>query len=677
MNGYTIMKRATPWIIAALLTLSWGCVDDIIRQFIPVAPTDGDVPLGDGGASATDSDGSAIDQLSVSSAHPDHGPFVGGTDVILSGSGFGDGMTVTIGGRAVREMDLVVLSPMAIRILTPAGEVGPADIVVSRGQQEEHLPEGFLYDPVHLDPDSGPMTGGTMVKIQGIDTDFSDGMTLTLGGQPMTDVEVISSTLLRAKTPKGQSGPADLVFGEPSQERTVEGAFTYYQSTNPKSGGLGGGPINGTLTVSVLNWFNRAPVAGATVVVQKERELVLTGTTNSSGMVAFSHKELLGPVTVTAAKKKHETSSIVSFDARDATLFLTPIVQPQPGPFPPGLQPGTVKGFVLFGGTTGAGSPVWKMIPEPKTGQQKRVYVYTTVPNMNWGPSTPGSNATIDYAADGSTAWPYSITGRTGAMAVYAVAGLYTADTEVFLPYAMGVTRGVVVGPGEVARADVWINIPLINKVKIQIQDAPPEVDIHTVNLAVDLGAEGLLMTEDWLTTGDGVPETVTFSRIPPFNHKGLLDATFTVDVILENNNTSGLPLVRAIERSVQPDHGTLLVDRFVGVPVQLKPTPDGFLQGNTFAWTQKGSPYNLAYSVIESTDGVPLWRIVHSGSVSRAQLPDPQTFGLPPWPKGPTLWLHWLAHLPDFDFNTFTYNHLSSRYWDRWSFDLMSFKVP
>ncbi len=35
--------------------------------------------------------------------------------------------------------------------------------------------------------------------------------------------------------------------------------------------------------------------------------------------------------------------------------------------------------------------------------------------------------------------------------------------TAKFEPYAMGVKRGVLVGPGEVVEADVWVNLPLFD----------------------------------------------------------------------------------------------------------------------------------------------------------------------------------------------------------------------
>jgi len=528
-----------------------------------------------------------------------------------------------------------------------------------------------------IDPDSGPTAGGTLVSILGSGTDFTQGLKLERGGKPMVDVQVISATRLDAKTPPGASGPADLVFGDKGGDRVVAEAYTYYDSTNPKTGGMGGGPLKGTLTVSTLNWLTRAPVPDATVVVQKERILELTKNTDAKGVAVFSDPQLTGEVTVTAGKTEFESSTIVQFDARDLTIFLMPIAKPQPGPLPPGTQAGAVTGHVLFGGTTGAGSPLWKLVPEPKTGQNKRVYVFASTPSIAWGPPAPSSTATIDFQNDGATAWPYTLVGYAGAMAIYAVAGLYTADSSSFDPYAMGVTRGVVVGPGETAKADVWVNVPLTEKVTIQLKDAPQAMGRHSVSLAVDLGADGVILLPEWQLEGDGVFASKAVGRLPLFSHPGLTDATFTVDVLLESSTASGLPLTRATERAVMPQNGTLLVDAFVGAPLQVKPAPGGLLQGNTIAWDQKGAPHDLAVTVLRLPDETPIWRIISPGDVTQVSLPDPGTYGLPVWPNMPVVWLQWLARLPGFDYNSYTYAYLSSVYWDRWSFDELGFKVP
>jgi len=64
--------------------------------------------------------------------------------------------------------------------------------------------------PLSLDVRSGPSSGGTAISITG--TDFAAGATLTIGGQPAADVDVLSSTSMTATTPILTAGFAnDLV----------------------------------------------------------------------------------------------------------------------------------------------------------------------------------------------------------------------------------------------------------------------------------------------------------------------------------------------------------------------------------------------------------------------------------------------------------------------------------
>ncbi len=661
-------------LVCALPLLLTGCLEDIIRSMVHIPSVDGEVFVTDWGV---DVDGLEPDKLTLLGVQPDHGPFIGGTKVVITGAGFGKGTSVRFGGRAVQPNQLTLLSPMFLEVVTPAGEVGPADVSVSRGKQTVRLQGAFTYNAVYLDPDSGPTAGSTLVTIHGKDTAFAAGMTLTLGGAPMTELQVLSATSARAKTPAGSTGPAALVLRAPGGARETHAAvYTYYDAANPRNGGLGGGAIQGSLTVTVLDMQTRVAVAGAQVVLAKERALNRSAQTDLKGTAVFSRKGLRGPVSVTVGKAGYETTSVVSFDARELTVLLLPIPNPQPGPVGPGAVPGYIQGHLVFGGPTGMGTPAWKLVPEPKEGQVKRAYVYTTTRYLSWGPPALGAGDTGEGTDDGATAWPFTLYSWTGAMAVYAIAGLYNKGTGAFDPYAMGITRGVAVGPGESVQVDVHVQIPLTEQVTVRLDAPPAGVNRHQVTLAIDLGADGLIMRPDLLASGDGIVQELPFGRLPRFNYKGLTDASYTVEVRLDAA-PAGLPLVMATEQLTQPTGGVLAVRAFVGPPLQLQPPPGGTLQGNTLSWGVTGASPNLAISRLKRSDGTPVWRVIGPGTAAVIRLPDPATSGLPAWPAGQMGWTQYLAYLPAFSFDQFTYAHTSSSYWSRWSTDAFSFKVP
>lgn len=74
---------------------------------------------------------------------PATGTSAGGTAVTISGAGFNDMTTATIGGQPLA--DLVVVDETTITGTTPAGAVGAADVVVTRGGQSDTLAGGFEY----------------------------------------------------------------------------------------------------------------------------------------------------------------------------------------------------------------------------------------------------------------------------------------------------------------------------------------------------------------------------------------------------------------------------------------------------------------------------------------------------------------------------------------------------
>ena len=634
----------------------------------------------DAGGSATAPDGSGSN-LSITSVSPPHGPFVGGTTLAIMGTGFDKTSKVKVGGKGIQVGQSKLLSPSKMVVVSPAGKVGPADVEVTTGKYKVVSKGAFSYDPVYLDPASGPTAGGTLVEVYGTGTTFKTGMKLTLGGAAMTDVEVLSATRLRAKTPVGASGLADLAVGT---KLTVREAFRYYVSTNPAGGGLGGGPIKGTLTVSVLDANTRAPLSDVKVVVDDALATVFTGKTDAKGVIVFTKKNFAGPINVTAGKDKYESTTVASFDARDVTILLFPIIKPSPGAPPPGKLAGTVRGYVMFGGTTGVGSKDWAIVPEPSsTDEVKRVYVYGSVPAI--GAKVPGevAGATIDYKPGGTaTAWPYERDVYPGMRAVYALAGLYNKTTKKFVPHAMGVTRGVVVGPGDIVKkVDVMVNVPLGKQIIVALADVPTTAKMHKVRLCLDFGSDGFGLRADMDAQGLGVTKVFTFKQQPEFNHKGLSDAAYALDVALDGGGTLAKPYppyVRGTMRSVKPTLGQMVMNKFVGPAKLTDPGSSGTLKNNTLTWTPSGATADLSITLVVDLNSTPVWRIISDGQNYSVKLPDPTTAGLPPWPKGKYLvWAQWMVKLPSYNFNKYTYNHLQSTYWARWSQQQTIFKTP
>jgi len=83
-------------------------------------------------------------QPTVSLLSPNTGPSTGGTLIVISGTDFVDGATVTVGGTAATSVSYI--SSIELRVVTPAGSVGAQAVVVTNPDiQFANVPGGFTY----------------------------------------------------------------------------------------------------------------------------------------------------------------------------------------------------------------------------------------------------------------------------------------------------------------------------------------------------------------------------------------------------------------------------------------------------------------------------------------------------------------------------------------------------
>jgi plastocyanin len=210
----------------------------------------------------------AVTLPSITSVTPNTGSTTGGTDFTINGSNFSSSgtTTVTFGGVAAT---VRAVNSSAILGTTPAHAAGAVDVVVNTGGQTATASNAFTYvapSVTSISPNTGSTAGGTVVNITG--TGFQTGATVTIGGISATDVSVVNSTSITAKTPLGpaseQAGlPRDVVVTNPDgTTATLMRGFTYFvpplsvTSISPNVGGTGGGTIVtiiGTGFTSALN----------------------------------------------------------------------------------------------------------------------------------------------------------------------------------------------------------------------------------------------------------------------------------------------------------------------------------------------------------------------------------------------------------------------------------------
>jgi len=664
---------------------------DIIENESDDTSTEGD----EYEAEVQDGDSIEWEEFTITTIDPNHGPFVGGTVVLIRGRGFEEGASVYFGEHLVQPADTVVLDDNRIQVITPAGSPGSVDVKVVIDDREAIKQNGFKYDIFYVDPPSGSISGGTYVKIIGSGTEFDENSAVTFDGADATQIEYVSPLMITCKTPPGFVGPANVKIDGDIHDYEVSEAYNYFNHADPINGGLGGGPIEGAVNVTVLNAATADPVPEAFCILGISGETEYKGLTDSRGQITFSGPELRGVQSITASKEGFESTTITDFDARDVTIFLVPIPDPQPGPLPPPMLGAIVKGELVFehGGEFGPGP--WEAIPDPGPDEVKMAYVYGTGEDIFYPPPSPSGGGaqpivTEDMENTGEHGFLYSVFVRPGTIAVYALAGLQNTVTGLFVPYIFGVTRGIITGPGEeVDGVLIYVIHPLDQPFTARMEEYYPPLDfsygpkVYKSDLFLDLAGDGVIFRKD-ATIIQNTPSDFYYPGWLPLRYE-LSDASYTlvlgaytpaVDPLSGQTIYANPFSVKVISKYTRPWE-TVIVKDFIGIPYAVDPPFGGRIGRMHMEFGNDGAEPDFWLVLLQTyPDQLPLWRILLPGSKLSYDLPDLATIaGLPAPPNGYTIWIVYGISSPGFEYNEFSYRYLYQNYWSAYSADAFIFE--
>jgi len=189
---------------------------------------------------------------SVTSTNPTSGPTSGGTSVTLTGTGFVNGATVTIGG--VPATGVTWNSATSITLTTPAGTAGAKNVVVTNPDtQSGTMTNGFTYAAAptvtSINPTSGTTLGGTSVTLTG--SNFIIGATtVTIGGASCTVPTVSTTTSMTCTSPAGAAGASSVLATTSGGTNAANALYTYVVPvrTYPAASATGSGTITASFT---------------------------------------------------------------------------------------------------------------------------------------------------------------------------------------------------------------------------------------------------------------------------------------------------------------------------------------------------------------------------------------------------------------------------------------------
>ncbi len=620
-----------------------------------------------------DPDVTVEDKFFISYAEPNNGPTGGGTMVTLRGTGFEQGSKVWFGENLVDHSTIQVVDRNRILCKTPVGPVGHVDIKIQNPMGAFALLEdGFHYNAFHVDPPSGTVNGGTFVRIVGTDTTFDATSVVTFNNKELEDIRVVNSAMITGRTPPGAAGSAVVRVKSSDSTWEVPDGFEYYAGSDPVNGGMGGGPIQGELSISLLDAYTTEPIEGAFVILGSSKSTPYQGYTDAAGRIVFSDPELTGPQMMTGAHPEYERVSFVSFDARELTAFMTPIIPPDPGSGGfPGISFSYVHGMIYFSGIEPTGDPCdWgTILPPPEPGYVRTMKVFQTVSSVNMATPSPGTGGIIKEGASCETGFAYSIFTRPGSYAVYVLAGMENETTRHFIPIMLGVHRGINTAPGENYEADIWVDMMLSRSLDVQLEDPPPLDQesgpvVYRTSLFLDMGGDGFMIRPVLVAETTDATETVRFENLAP-TFGPISDSSYSLKAQAYNYGT--YPYSEVFVRDVNifsPD--PITVGGFLSIPLPISPEEGGVLTDRRLTWTGGGIEPSFQVVYIRTyPKGDPFWRFYLDGNVNSFTLPDLAGVGdLQGFPAGPMLWYLFSQIVPGMEFNDFTYRYMNSRYW-------------
>jgi len=322
---------------------------------VTAPPGVGTVPIQIDSAEDSDALAGAFSYISapvIASVSPTLGSMDGGEVVSIYGSNLTTTPEVMIGALPAQVLSA---DDGLIRVRTPPGSPGSADVRVNTDVGETVLENGYLYVPnggpelYAVVPDYGAIAGNTLVHLYG--AGFMTAGDVAFDDIAGIQVQRLSTTELTVRSPRAAGpGVVDVSIIQDGSSRKIGDAFSYYNPESPY-GGAWGPPIDGTVNVTVLDVYDTQPIAQAFVMLGNDHSPTYKGWTDDRGQITFSAPDIVGPQMVTAAKEQYTTYSVVEYDAENVTVHLIPFSPPSPpggGGGGPTIVPyGEITGNVL------------------------------------------------------------------------------------------------------------------------------------------------------------------------------------------------------------------------------------------------------------------------------------------------------------------------------------------
>lgn len=609
--------------------------------------------------------------LALAAVRPAHGPQAGGTALSLDGQGFVAGLTVRIGGVAATAV--AAPTPSLLTALSPPGAGGAALVRVEDPADPEDFAElarGFTYDaPLAIGavlPASGAIAGGTFATLYG--AGFAAGMEVDFGGHRAKDLAIVDSHTATLHTPAHPVGSVTVQGTLDGTTALARDAFSYVDPTN-QGGGSSGGPLDGTLNVTVLDaTFTQfgQPVVGASVILGTDPATPLQGTTDANGQLTLSDPLLGAAQDVSVSKAGYASVTVVGQRSQNMTVYIgqNDGTGGSPGGGGHGVSPvaisGTVHGF----------KP-----PHPLASyEHEECHVQVAPHSLFYAPpfssgDRAGQGEKELLTTDGAS---YLRLVYPGLYAVAATYGIRDDRTGRFTPYLMGLARGIEVSDVHPAdHADIVLDMHLDFTAPVTIlaplftpgSTAPA---VNTVYAYLDLGGEGV------------VPLSQAASVSPDLFVDGLPELDGANFVFVNQSGSGAPPSSYFFRRQPGDVRSGLALGPMLGFVQVTTPAAGADFTGSVAFDLGPGPPADLAQVQI-ATPTATLWTVILPGGASGVSLPQGAVTGLlDHLPPGTPLFIDVTTdRAPRFDYGHWSYGDLGLLSWTSFSVGAAQSQLP
>lgn len=681
------------WPAGVVLVAALGgmaCVPKVSvdeREALPemVTPVPSGIDFGSGTGMNPDVN---LDPYALLGIQPNHGPFSGGQLAILRGNGFTPEARVWIGGEELPKQNVQPVDSKRLQIVIPAGSPGPVDVATQNGDATESrrtLVRGYTFDTFVVSPDLGPTAGGTEVRLQGKGTAWNDTTQVYVDAKPCSSVRAVSAEELVCVTPPGSTG------AKPVSVQTSDGvavdvvdAFAYSDSKTNFRGGLSGNALNGKLEVLVLDRNMGTPLAGAAVVVGSAQKPA-----DATGRAVFEGPELLTAQPVTVAAKCYQPMTFAQVPVETATIYLDPVLSPACGmPDDVRLTGGasiyteSVEGELFWPDVREFQAGGWTNVPTPKnTDEQRAAYVFPLATDPATPFVLPETYDAVTPSDITNSGYRFSLRSYPDTVTLYALAGIENRKLTppLFIPYAMGITRGVKVEP-EQTKSEVFLAMSIPIDQGLNLQVAGPEVTSRGPNrmdasVAVGIPGQGYVILPGARQKGlYPAVSPLSIVGLPPLVDR-LSGSTYVATATVYTGESGGVPRSRGALLETPVSGQLLMLDRFVQIPKVTAPLPNTAWNGRSISldWANGNTEADLLVLDISSGGGLVHWTVVVPGGTRTIELPDLRSIStdLGILPGGITLKVS-AASIENFQYGKFSYGDLSARSWAAYAVDVV-----